>query len=141
VVSNDQSSTRRGHATRISYQNFTRGGGMAVKRPSAANLLTFDLNGQLVTLADESGLPIVSEGDEVEVTGGIQGRHNVFAAAALTDLTTGQAWQFSTRRAMGRGAVSGALSGCLGNALSVLVLLVVGVVLTLALAACGGSAP
>ena len=133
-MSTDRSSTLRGRATRISYQHFTRWNRMAVKRPSAANLLTFDLNGQLVSLSDESGLPIVSEGDEVEVTGGIQGQHNVFAAAALTNLTTGQAWQFSMRRAMGRGAAHAALSGCFGSALSVLVLLVVGLVLTLALA-------
>jgi hypothetical protein len=139
MTSNDQSSTLRGHATHVSYQFSTRSGGMAVKRISAANLLTFDLNGQLVTLEDESGLPTVSEGDEVEVTGGIQGRHNVFAAAALTNLTTGQAWQFSMRRVMGRGAASGALSGCMGTALSVLGLLIVGLALTLA--ACGASAP
>ncbi|MDO8671091.1 MAG: hypothetical protein Q7O66_06625 [Dehalococcoidia bacterium] len=121
--------TRRGNAVGVSYQHFSRSGGMAVQHPSAANLLTFNLASELVTIADERGLPVVSEGDEVEVSGAIQGRARGFGATSLTNHTTGQTWQFSKLRAVGRGASA----GCMGSALSLLGMLLMLLLLLAAL--------
>jgi hypothetical protein len=63
-------------------------------KPGAASSVTFEVGGRAVTVVNK-GFPAMSEGDDVEVTGAVNGRSGGLEAAQVHNHTSGASWQFS----------------------------------------------
>ena len=92
--------TARGTATSVQYLTHEgRQGYRLAKSIEKADAMNLSVGGTNATLIKDISLPVVNEGDDVEVTGAVNSRSGWLEVVALKDHTSGVEWKFSRARA------------------------------------------
>lgn len=93
--------TARGTATSVQY--LTREGQQGYRLAKAiekADTMNLSVGGKNASLIRDKSLPVVNEGDDVEVTGVVNSRSGWMEVVMLKNHTSGVEWKFSRARAI-----------------------------------------
>ena len=90
----------RGTATSVQYITREGHGYRLAKSVDKADTLNLSIGGKNAALIKDKSLPLVSEGDDVEVTGVVNSRSGGLEVVVLKNHTSGAEWKFSRARAM-----------------------------------------
>ncbi len=92
--------TIRGIAASVQYLSLSGHSYRVAQSIDKADNLNLNVGGKNVALMKDSSLPLVNEGDDVEVTGVVNPRSGGLEVIALKNHTTGTEWKFSRARAV-----------------------------------------
>jgi hypothetical protein len=90
----------RGAAAAVQYITRDGRGYRLAKSIEKADMLNLSIGTRSASLIKDKSLPLVNEGDEVEVSGVINLRSGGLEVVTLTNHTNGTEWKFSRARAV-----------------------------------------
>jgi hypothetical protein len=89
-----------GSATSVQYITRDGRGYRLAKSIEKADVLNLNVGGKNATLIKDKSLPVVKDGDEVELTGVINSRSGWLEVVILKNSTSGTEWKFSRMKAV-----------------------------------------
>jgi DNA/RNA endonuclease YhcR with UshA esterase domain len=92
--------SKRGKATSVQYITRDGRGYRLAKSIQNADMLNFIVEGTNATLIKDKSLPVVNEGDDIEINGVINQRSGWLEVVNLKNHTSGVEWKFIRARAV-----------------------------------------